>query len=87
MSDRIERMAREIRRADAIDRVMSGTPPEEQEAVWNQYLAAEDTVPLASEMTCEVCGCSEFNACITPTGPCFWVTPNLCSGCVLDKTA
>ncbi|KKN54147.1 hypothetical protein LCGC14_0594960 [marine sediment metagenome] len=83
MSDRIEQMAREIRRADEIDRVMSNTPPEEQQFVWDQYLATEATMQLPSERVCAACGCSNLNACITPSGPCFWVAADLCSGCVL----
>ena len=30
---------------------------------------------------CRVCGCSDFEACQTPTGPCHWVEPDLCSAC------
>lgn len=32
-------------------------------------------------MKCEVCGCTDSNACMTPSGPCHWVRPGLCSGC------
>lgn len=28
---------------------------------------------------CRVCGCTLENACMTPTGPCYWVEPDLCS--------
>lgn len=28
---------------------------------------------------CQICGCSEFNAC---PGGCVWATPTLCSRCV-----
>lgn len=31
---------------------------------------------------CRKCGCTEMSACATPIGPCFWVSPNLCSGCI-----
>lgn len=37
---------------------------------------------------CEVCGCTEANACMTATGPCHWACPpswpdqiGLCSAC------
>lgn len=30
---------------------------------------------------CSVCGCTEDNACVTDTGPCSWVTEDLCSAC------
>lgn len=30
---------------------------------------------------CRVCGCSEFNACMTDNGPCHWVEKDLCSAC------
>ncbi len=34
---------------------------------------------------CRVCGCTEFDACITEgMVPCHWVEPDLCSACV-DK--
>lgn len=32
-------------------------------------------------MTCRICGCNDFNACMTPDGPCCWVEPGLCSAC------
>jgi len=41
VTDYIERIAREIRRAEEIDRVMSSTPPEEQQGVWDQYIDRE----------------------------------------------
>lgn len=33
----------------------------------------------AKERSCRICGCTEFNACITPKGPCSWVEVDLCS--------
>lgn len=34
---------------------------------------------------CQVCGCTELSACVTPAGPCEWIAPGvLCSAC-LDK--
>jgi len=33
------------------------------------------------ERRCRECGCTEDNACITPMGPCYWVTKDLCSAC------
>ncbi len=60
MSDRTEQMAREIRRADAIDAVMASTPPEEQQAVWDEYLDFDDDpVDDVIDGFCDCyCGCS-----------------------------
>ena len=39
---------------------------------------------------CRCCGCSDDNACVTSTGPCFWVlldveTPTgVCSACAAE---
>ncbi len=30
---------------------------------------------------CRVCGCIDEEACETPSGPCSWVEPDLCSAC------
>ncbi len=30
---------------------------------------------------CRVCGCCDYQACMTEDGPCHWVEPDLCSGC------
>jgi hypothetical protein len=32
-------------------------------------------------MTCRICGCTDFEACRTEEGPCYWVSENLCSEC------
>jgi len=37
-----------------------------------------------SERKCRVCGCTDERACETPAGPCFWVEPDLCSGCLMS---
>ncbi|MBP1044569.1 hypothetical protein I6N95_26515 [Vagococcus sp. BWB3-3] len=31
------------------------------------------------EQICRECGCSYYNACVGPNGPCYWVEPDLCS--------
>ena len=33
---------------------------------------------------CQRCGCMDGSACLTPMGPCYWITPerDLCSACV-----
>lgn len=37
---------------------------------------------------CRICGCSDFNACVPPTGvPCHWVQPDLCSNCAAFRKA
>lgn len=36
-------------------------------------------VPVAGH--CRVCGCSQFNACVGPEGPCSWAASDLCSAC------
>ena len=33
---------------------------------------------------CRICGCSQFRACKTKDGPCFWVSPDLCSACLKE---
>ncbi len=33
------------------------------------------------ERRCVICGCTEFNACLTDSGPCYWVTEDRCSAC------
>lgn len=32
---------------------------------------------------CRVCGCSQFNACVTGGAPCRWVLRDLCSACAI----
>lgn len=34
-----------------------------------------------AEPICRICGCTRFNACVTPEGPCHWVETDLCSAC------
>lgn len=38
---------------------------------------------------CQVCGCTDLEACMTEEGPCHWVAPGLCSNpeCVAKVTA
>lgn len=36
---------------------------------------------VAIGQRCRVCGCSDFDACMTDDGPCWWVEEDLCSGC------
>ena len=42
-------------------------------------------------MVCRVCGCDEFNACVTDRGGllyvCFWAEPGLCSFCALRSSS
>jgi hypothetical protein len=42
------------------------------------------TMLLADGPACRVCGCTEHNAC---AGGCFWVSPDVCSGCFRAMTA
>ena len=30
---------------------------------------------------CRGCGCDDTHACVTPAGPCHWVSPDRCSAC------
>jgi len=30
---------------------------------------------------CKICGCTDEEACVTPSGPCMWVYDDLCSAC------
>jgi hypothetical protein len=34
-----------------------------------------------TKRACRVCGCTWDRACLTPSGPCWWVAADLCSGC------
>ena len=46
-----------------------------------------DQAPTAAGNVCRSCGCTETDcqACYERTGePCFWVEPDLCSGCALE---
>lgn len=43
-----------------------------------EYLIAPVTPAVR---TCRVCGCTEDNACVTLSGPCHWVSRDLCSAC------
>jgi hypothetical protein len=36
-----------------------------------------------AEPRCRVCGCSQFNACVTGGVPCHWVLRDLCSACAI----
>jgi len=36
---------------------------------------------------CRICGCTDFSACQTVAGPCYWVEEDLCSACVELETA
>lgn len=33
---------------------------------------------------CRLCGCTDDTPCMTPEGPCSWVTKNTCSACVVE---
>ena len=37
---------------------------------------------LADQRICRVCGCTNECACMTESGPCWWVEEDLCSACV-----
>ncbi|MCD6405486.1 MAG: hypothetical protein J7M19_06640, partial [Planctomycetes bacterium] len=37
------------------------------------------------ERICRVCGCTEFEPCLTAEGPCHWVEPDLCSACAENR--
>ena len=37
--------------------------------------------PESSERKCSSCGCSDYDACMTSDGPCWWVAVDLCSAC------
>ena len=32
---------------------------------------------------CRVCGCTDFDQCVSEDGPCEWVEADLCSSCAL----
>lgn len=33
------------------------------------------------ERKCRVCGCTQYNACMTDEGTCHWISDDLCSEC------
>lgn len=35
-----------------------------------------------SDDKCRVCGCTQYNACVSEYGACWWVEDDLCSACV-----
>ena len=39
------------------------------------------------ERECRVCGCTDRQACSTPSGPCHWVAWDLCSACAQYEAA
>lgn len=34
---------------------------------------------MAGVRTCRYCGCTERHACLTPNGPCYWISADVCS--------
>lgn len=36
---------------------------------------------MSDKRKCRVCNCTQDRACITLSGPCSWVAPDLCSAC------
>lgn len=44
-------------------------------------LAVDLACPAELVQRCRGCGCTDFKACVTESGPCYWVEPGLCSGC------
>lgn len=40
---------------------------------------------MSAQQTCRGCGCTETTPCETPSGPCHWVEPGLCSACAQKK--
>ena len=43
-----------------------------------------DPPPNTEGMVCHACGCTDDRACLTPSGPCHWVEPGVCSGCACE---
>jgi len=67
------------------------------QGLWNLPAKAEEEVLAAYQksaggMICKVCGCTETNACFTPSADgeggttCHWAAPFLCSGCMGRKS-
>lgn len=52
---------------------------------WLDELDVEDLVDdellELGGAVCRNCGCSQNDPCVTPHGHCFWIEPDLCSGC------
>lgn len=40
--------------------------------------------PGISVQKCSCCGCTDADACVTSSGPCWWVAVDLCSACYQD---
>ena len=45
----------------------------------------ESRKQAARARACRVCGCTETSACTTPSGPCRWAEPDLCSACLANE--
>jgi len=41
----------------------------------------QESYPDTSGWRCRVCGCTDYDPCITDEGPCSWVEKDLCSAC------
>lgn len=50
-------------------------------ALARQHGAKIANAEIAGSRHCRVCGCTEFNACSGPDGPCGWAGPDLCTVC------
>jgi len=42
-------------------------------------MAMSNQGELLNETACCICGCTQDRACMTPAGPCHWVSGTLCS--------
>lgn len=42
-------------------------------------------LPDFTKRKCRSCSCTQNNACMTEDGPCWWVAPDLCSGCAAKE--
>lgn len=59
-------------------RQLKPSPPRDQ--FTDMYLYSGDPLPRH----CRVCGCSDFRACWTESGPCYWIEYDLCSACATE---
>jgi len=44
------------------------------------------TITRTTPRKCRICGCTDNRACMSSRGPCYWVEPDLCSGCVVTAS-
>ena len=83
LADELSKQRRRTAKAEAQLAAMS----EAVKVTKCDYLVMPVYRELAADMInatkrCKVCGCTDDNPCMSTSGPCWWVTDELCSSCV-----